>query len=533
LVIKRSQFVSVCLLAVASSIALLEYASYSPVRLPTQWVDEEAFMDDGNEQLNEVPEYDDEEGQEGPQGGQREGYEEKTNKLHGYAPIKEEQSEGHGVTEQGSPQDSPLANLEKQMRSLIGEDEEEAQSGSAGEQTVKAPPSEITSEMKTPAKKAVKTNGRVTVTIGKGDTLASVLTGLGIDKKEAHEACGTLISIFDLKNLKIGQEITIKSSEGSLESVELNDGFRYKVVAEKDEAGKFKARKIEVPVKKIIKTVSGSVSPQNPVDGLVKNGVKKKIATEAMRAVSSVVNVCATKEPINYEFLYNEVYNNQGHAVGAPELIYASVLVRGQIFRVYKFQNGGVSEYVDSNGVRLSSIMKSRNMLSNPLSTMKVNSGFGYRVHPTRRLYHMHTGVDLKASSGTPVYASANGVVSSASYYAGYGKYIKVSHSGGIQTAYGHLSRIAVRAGQNIRQGQVIGYSGSTGRTTGAHLHYEVLKNGRFINPLSFVKQEPEKLSGPQLAKFNKLKKQVNLQVVGLTPTSHGSLKKPSIKKFS
>ncbi|MDR0552539.1 MAG: peptidoglycan DD-metalloendopeptidase family protein [Holosporales bacterium] len=594
MVIKRSQLISVCLLVAASSIALVEYVSYPPVGLSVssdQWGDEddpfnvgeEGWDGGAREEHYEVSQSNSDEGwssedaaggndgdgmiAEGAgrgsgevsalqkDGGQKKGSGEngsdglvatqqrKTSEKESISkwasedgerrsqhaspstgPEKRERHSSMGGYDRNRRRDSSLASLEKQMRELIagGDDEKLRQAAGIGQASVRA--------------KTSLTDGKTTVSIGKGDTLASVLSRLGISKKEAHDASNSLTSVFDLKNLKIGQEIAVVVSKGALKSIELSDGLRYRIISTRSESGRFKAQKVGIPVKKIVRTVSGAMSPRNPVEGLVKNGVQKKIAAEAMRAVNSVTNVHVSKDPINYEFLYNEVYNENGNVVGPPELVYASVLVRGQIFRVYKFQNEGTSEYVDSNGVRLSSLAKSCSMLSRPLSLMKVNSGFGYRVHPTRRSYHMHTGVDLKAPVGTPVYASASGTVSSASYYAGYGKYIKLTHSGGVQTAYGHLSRISVRNGQNVKQGQVIGYSGSTGRTTGAHLHYEVLRNGKFINPLSFVKQNPERLSGIQLVKFNRLKKQVNLQVVGLTPTTtttKGNLKRTAIKKYS
>jgi murein DD-endopeptidase MepM/ murein hydrolase activator NlpD len=121
----------------------------------------------------------------------------------------------------------------------------------------------------------------------------------------------------------------------------------------------------------------------------------------------------------------------------------------------------------------------------------RVTSGFGERFHPILGYERLHKGVDLHAAMGAPIVAAADGKVVSAGWRGGYGREVAIAHAGGIQTLYGHMSRIAAHSGQMVRQGEVIGYVGSSGLATGPHLHYEVLKNGRPVNPLSV------KLAGP------------------------------------
>ena len=120
-----------------------------------------------------------------------------------------------------------------------------------------------------------------------------------------------------------------------------------------------------------------------------------------------------------------------------------------------------------------------------PLTRARLTSAFGYRKHPLHGSTRLHAGVDLAAPQGTPVQATADGVVTSAGWRGGYGILISLGHGGGVQTRYAHLSAIAVRPGTQVRAGQVIGYVGSTGNSTGPHLHYEVRVNGRAVNPLS------------------------------------------------
>jgi murein DD-endopeptidase MepM/ murein hydrolase activator NlpD len=133
----------------------------------------------------------------------------------------------------------------------------------------------------------------------------------------------------------------------------------------------------------------------------------------------------------------------------------------------------------------------------------RVTSGFGSRFHPILGMTRFHKGVDLRATAGTPITAAADGRVVSAGWHGGYGRQVAIAHSGGIETTYGHMSRIAASAGEIVRQGQVIGYVGSSGLSTGPHLHFEVLKNGRPVNPVSAkLGGGPGHLQGEKLRAF-------------------------------
>ena len=154
-----------------------------------------------------------------------------------------------------------------------------------------------------------------------------------------------------------------------------------------------------------------------------------------------------------------------------------------------------------------------------------MTSKFGVRRHPITGQIRAHNGIDISAPVGTPVRATADGIVTKAMYYSGYGRYVLISHYGKIETAYAHLSRIVVRRGQYVKKGQIIAYSGNSGQTTAAHVHYEVHMQGKPINPLKFVAQEPQRLTGDRLYKFNQFKRRINLQVVGLTVNKHKVVK--------
>jgi len=123
----------------------------------------------------------------------------------------------------------------------------------------------------------------------------------------------------------------------------------------------------------------------------------------------------------------------------------------------------------------------------NPVEVMRKTSHFGYRTDPFQGRRKNHKGLDIAGPIGTPIYATADGIVGRAQWVSGYGKYIEVEHGNAIQTRYGHLSAMNVQSGQRVRKGDVIGFMGSTGRSTGSHLHYEVRIAGEPVNPTSFL----------------------------------------------
>jgi murein DD-endopeptidase MepM/ murein hydrolase activator NlpD len=133
----------------------------------------------------------------------------------------------------------------------------------------------------------------------------------------------------------------------------------------------------------------------------------------------------------------------------------------------------------------------------------RVSSGFGRRFHPILGYARMHDGIDLAAAAGTPIVAAADGRIVSAGWHGGYGRAVSIAHANGVQTTYGHMSRIAANPGEQVHRGQVIGYVGSSGLSTGPHLHFEVTRNGRPVNPLSVrMSAGPARMEGAKLRAF-------------------------------
>ncbi|MGE0856892.1 MAG: M23 family metallopeptidase, partial [Hyphomicrobiaceae bacterium] len=163
----------------------------------------------------------------------------------------------------------------------------------------------------------------------------------------------------------------------------------------------------------------------------------------------------------------------------------------------------GIVDYYDDEGNNSKRFLMRRPVRG---GDVRLTSGFGFRFHPLLNERKMHTGVDWSAPSGTPILAAGNGMIEQAGRKGQYGNYVRIRHANGYQTAYAHMSRIGagVQEGIKVRQGQVIGYVGSTGLSSGPHLHFEVLVNSQFVNPMSIQVPRERQLDGKQLIEFQK-----------------------------
>ncbi|GGE55483.1 membrane protein [Agaricicola taiwanensis] len=194
------------------------------------------------------------------------------------------------------------------------------------------------------------------------------------------------------------------------------------------------------------------------------------------------------------------VYAEPEVASDMPEVLYAALTTGGESRRYYRyFGNDGEPAYFDENGRSARKFL-----MRKPLTAGIMRSGFGARNHPILRTAKMHTGVDWAAPRGTPIYATGNGTVESAKWDGGYGRHVRIQHANGYETSYAHMNAFAkgISAGVKVRQGQLIGYVGSTGLSTGPHVHYEVLVNGRFVDPNRIRVPREQELTGENLVAF-------------------------------
>ena len=181
----------------------------------------------------------------------------------------------------------------------------------------------------------------------------------------------------------------------------------------------------------------------------------------------------------SFQVLYENFYNEEESISEVGNIIFANIILRGQVNPLYYFNDGKTAEHYDLNGT---SVKKA--LMKTPINGARLSSPFGMRKHPILGFNKMHRGTDFAAPMGTPVMASGDGIIVKASWCGGGGNCIKIKHNSTYQTVYAHLSKFAsnIKRGLRVKQAQIIGYVGSTGMSTGPHLHYEVIKNGKKIN---------------------------------------------------
>ncbi|MGO8833186.1 MAG: M23 family metallopeptidase [Roseiarcus sp.] len=239
---------------------------------------------------------------------------------------------------------------------------------------------------------------------------------------------------------------------------------------------------------------------QSLFETALKQGVPRPIIDQMVKIfVNDVDFQRATVAGDSVEAFYSEPDDIDSR----PELLYATVTAREQTFKYYRFEtpDDGMVDYYDENGRSTRKFL-----IRKPIVAGELRSGFGMRYHPILRYARMHTGVDWANAIGTPILAAGNGAIIKAEFTSGYGRRIEIQHANGYVTTYSHLSGFArgITPGVRVTQGQVIGYLGQSGLATGPHLHYEVIVNGRFVDPMAIKLARTREFDGKMLAAFKR-----------------------------
>lgn len=345
------------------------------------------------------------------------------------------------------------------------------------------------------------------VTVEKGDTLSGILTRQGVNKHEVGAALEQLKKHFDLRDLRAGWELEIglnprspRVANGRLVSVTFQPSIDVTYRIWRDQEG-FAAVKDVLELDKKIMVAKGEISNGLWVDANAMGVPNRVIGNLISIFAYSIDFQREIHQGDQFEALYEALYDKDGKFVRTGSLLYGSFKIgKKKKKELYRFKNSkGSVSYFSHKGSSAR-----RTLLRTPVDGARITSRYGRRKHPILGYTKKHKGVDFGAKRGTPVYSAGSGVVNYAGWRGSYGKYVRVRHNGTYQTAYAHLSKIArgMRNGKKVRQGQVIGYVGSTGRSTGPHLHYEVLKNGSQINPLKLTFNSRVQLGGNALKSF-------------------------------
>ncbi|MDP1723895.1 MAG: peptidoglycan DD-metalloendopeptidase family protein [Alphaproteobacteria bacterium] len=357
-----------------------------------------------------------------------------------------------------------------------------------------------TTDLLRPTEKTLEVKG--------GDTLVTILTGEGIDRRLAHDVVRSLRNHCDPRRLKPGQTVTLalKPSDDEeqgpeLLKVSLKVDETKDVHTSKGDSGKFDAWLEEKEVTKEL--AYAKVTIDNSLFGAsTQAGVPANVVVDVIRALSHRVDLQRDIQPGDqFEIAYERFVDHEGKVVSDGKATFVLLHAKGKDIKLYRHvSKTGENDFYLEDG----SSLKNNGFMRTPIDGARLSSSFGMRKHPVHKFTRMHRGVDFAAPRGTPILAAGAGVVTKMGWHGGYGRYIQVKHNGEFATAYAHMNRFApgLKVGAKVNQGQKIGEVGSTGTATGCHLHYEVLRHGQQINPKSVKNVGSKKLEGRELQQF-------------------------------
>ena len=338
-------------------------------------------------------------------------------------------------------------------------------------------------------------------TLGRGDGFTRVLERAGIARAEAAEVSEMVAGIVPLTDIKPGtvMDVTLgrrpnRNVARPLDSLSFRARFDLKLSLERV-AGKLTLARIPISVDETPLRIQGRVG-SSLYRSARAAGAPAKAVEAFIRAIASQVDIGSVGADDRFDIILEHRRAETGETE-TGQLLYAG-LVRsaGKDLQLMRWEQGGKPQWFEAAGVGRTS-----GTLQRPVPGM-VSSNFGLRRHPILGFTRLHKGMDFRAGYGTPILAATDGRVSAAGWAGGYGRQVRIQHAGSLMTSYSHMSRIVSPPGSFVRQGQVIGYVGSTGLSTGPHLHYELYRNGAAINPASVRFVMRAQLSGGELAAF-------------------------------
>jgi murein DD-endopeptidase MepM/ murein hydrolase activator NlpD len=368
------------------------------------------------------------------------------------------------------------------------------------------------------------------VTAKKGETIGSILRELSAAPDEIKQIIAVFGALAADNGLKDGQRLRVLMAPAGLghmrplRVIVLSDSGIAAAAALSDTG-----RYVPVDIRNVDADIAqsgaqgGGAAKANPDSGddegpggvrlyqslyetALRNNVPNAVIEELVRIYSYDVDFQRKVQPgDSFEVLYSDDENGEGK----NEVRYASLTVGGDIKKYYHFQTAddGVYDYYDEDGKSAKKFL-----VRKPVAVGMVTSPFGWRTHPMLHVSELHSGVDWAAPMGTPIFAAGNGSIEEIGLKGGYGKYVKLRHANGYETAYGHMTAFAkgLDVGSKVRQGQVIGFVGSTGMSTGSHVHFEILINDRFVDPMKVKLPRGRVLDGGSLAQFGKDRDQLD-----------------------
>jgi murein DD-endopeptidase MepM/ murein hydrolase activator NlpD len=341
--------------------------------------------------------------------------------------------------------------------------------------------------------------------VANGETLAGLLSRAGAQGSDLTAALTSIIGVYDPRKLRPGQPVSLffSSNEGQprLTGIAFRSEPGATVTANRTSGGAFAARQVLIPLTFEIARISSQVDGSLYASALNLGATDREVAALADAFAYDVDFQRDVRPGDHFELVFERFYDDQGNTVRTGELLFLSLETHRGARAFYSFLAPGDTrpDWYDPDGKSAR-----RFLMKTPINGARLSSRFGMRRHPVLGYTRMHRGTDFAAAIGTPILAAGDGSVVRAAPFGSYGNYVRIRHANGYETAYAHLSRFArgLRAGARVRQGQVIGYVGNTGRSTGPHLHYEVLRRGQQVNPMTLQVANGRNLSGRDLELF-------------------------------
>jgi murein DD-endopeptidase MepM/ murein hydrolase activator NlpD len=368
-------------------------------------------------------------------------------------------------------------------------------------------------------------------TVKKGDSIVSILRDQGATPDEARAVALTLGPRGRDGGLKEGQKVRIlmvlsgpgPAAHPQPYRVIVANENTVEAVAALSDVGKYVAVDVQ-SMNTVAEAATGKDDDEDDDDGsgvrlyqsiyetALRNKVPAAVIEDMVRIYSYDVDFQRKVQPGDS---FDVFFAGEGEGTASSEkteVLFASLTVGGETKKYYRFvtPDDSVVDFYDETGKSAKKFL-----VRKPVNNAIMRSGFGGRRHPILGYTKMHTGVDWATPYGTPIFASGNGVVEKVGWEGGYGKYVRLKHNNGYETAYGHMSAFAkgMEPGKRVRQGQVIGFVGSTGMSTGAHVHYEILVNGRFVDPMRVKLPRGRSLEGAVMASFEKERDRLDVQM--------------------
>lgn len=352
--------------------------------------------------------------------------------------------------------------------------------------------------------------------VRRGQTFASVLDDAGASRVDAARAIAALEPLFPARRLRAGQSLTIfmeGPSEADRVAARLNEdplpatwlaGFSFQADQERTltvarVGDQFRAREAVRTLQREVVRATGEVESSLYLSA-IEAGATDRIVASLANALGFAVDFRTIQPGDRFDVVFERFVNRRGETVRTGDILYLVFDGRGDPLEYFRFEapDGEIGFYTADGESAQRLLMKM------PINGARISSSFGMRFHPILARNRPHNGTDFAAPRGTPIMAAGAGIVERANRFGSFGNYIRIRHSNGYETAYAHLQGFArgVRSGARVQQGQVIGYVGTTGRSTGPHLHYEVHLNGRPTNPMSLDLPTGRRLGEDELALF-------------------------------